>query len=96
VSQPVSVRCQPSPSGFSCEVIVGRDPAATRHTVAVSRDDLASLATGQLDAERLVAASFAYLLEREPRGSILRTFDLSVIERYFPGYRDEIRRRMTA
>ena len=41
-----------------------------------------------------MAASFAFLLEREPRESILRQFELPVIERYFPGYEAQIRRRM--
>jgi hypothetical protein len=48
---------------------------------------------GAPDAEALVRASFDYLLEREPAGSILPRFELSVIARYFPGWRDEIRRR---
>jgi hypothetical protein len=39
-----------------------------------------------------VARSFAFLLEREPPGSILRRFDLSVIPRYFPDYDSQIRR----
>src|SRR5439155_312918 len=36
--------------------------------------------------EDLVRRSFVFLLEREPATSILRTFDLSVISRYFPEY----------
>jgi hypothetical protein len=86
MSQDVSVLCRPTPEGFACDVVVGRDAAATRHSVSVRREDLASLAPGQYDPERLVRASFAYLLAREPRESILRSFDLPVIERYFPGY----------
>jgi hypothetical protein len=95
VSQAVDLLCRPTPTGFLCEVVVGRDAAATRHSVSVSRADLARLAPGQYDAERLVAASFEYLLEREPREAILHSFDLPVIERYFPGYEDAMRRRMT-
>ena len=34
------------------------------------------------------------LLEREPKESILARFDLPVIERYFPEYPHEIRRRL--
>lgn len=34
----------------------------------------------------LVEASFRFLLDREPKESILSRFDLSVIERYFPEY----------
>jgi hypothetical protein len=96
MSQAVSVTCRPTPEGFSCEVVVGTDPAATTHVVAVSAADLARLAPGQYDPQRLVAASFDFLLEREPRESILRSFDLHVIERYFPGYEAQIRRQMSS
>jgi hypothetical protein len=62
--------------------------------VAVSREDLARLAPGHYDPQRLVAASFAFLLVREPREAILRSFELPVIERYFPGYETAIVREM--
>lgn len=94
MSQPLDVACRLTPEGFVCEVTIGSDPAATRHTVSVSRADLERLAPGQYDPDRLVTASFEYLLEREPREAILRSFELPVIERYFPGYEDEIRRRL--
>jgi hypothetical protein len=35
-------------------------------------------------------ATFAFLLEREPKESILSSFDVSVIGRYFPGFEREI------
>ncbi len=94
VSDAIGVLCRPTPGGFACEVVVGTDAAATRHSVTVGHEELASLAPGHYDPERLVAASFEYLLAREPRESILRTFELPVIERYFPGYGAQIRRRM--
>jgi hypothetical protein len=94
VSQAVETLCRLTPAGFACEVVVGTDVAATRHTVTVSRADLARLAPGHYDPQRLVAASFAYLLAREPREAILRSFELPVIERYFPGYEAEIRHQM--
>ena len=37
-------------------------------------------------AEDLVRESFRFLLDREPKESILREFKLSVITRYFPDY----------
>jgi hypothetical protein len=37
-------------------------------------------------AEELVRDSFAFLLGRESKEAILREFDLSVIQRYFPEY----------
>ncbi|MGA8014534.1 MAG: hypothetical protein WCB85_01280 [Candidatus Dormiibacterota bacterium] len=49
---------------------------------------------GAADAETLIRAAFEFLLEREPAGSILPRFDLEVIGRYFPEWRDEIRQRL--
>jgi hypothetical protein len=48
---------------------------------------------GRDDPEGLIRASFQFLLEREPAESILSRFELPVIERYFPEYPREIRRR---
>ena len=76
-------------------VVVGDDPRATAHEVTVADAVLARLGPGAVDrdaAERLVRASFVFLLEREPREAILRSFDLPVIERYFPGYEAAIAR----
>lgn len=94
MSQPIEVSCRLTPEGFACDVTVGTDAGATHHLVSVSQQELARLAPGHYDPTELVQASFEFLLAREPRESILRRFELPVIERYFPGYEDEIRRRM--
>jgi hypothetical protein len=75
-------------------VTVGDDPAATTHEVTVASDDLARLGGTADGVEAVVGASFAFLLEREPRESILRAFALTEIGRYFPEYEGEIRRRL--
>jgi hypothetical protein len=49
---------------------------------------------GDEDLERVVRASFEFLLEREPASSILSEFSLDVIGRYFPEYEDELPRRL--
>jgi hypothetical protein len=69
------------------------DGTTTHHRVRVSGADLARLAQGR-SAEDLLRESFLFLLEHEPNTSILATFDLSIISRYFPGYEQEIRRRL--
>ena len=79
--------------GWDCMVTV-RDGSETRHRVRVSRADLARLAPGASDPVDLVEASFAFLLEREPKESILREFDLTVIGRYFPDYEREVGHRL--
>jgi hypothetical protein len=53
--------------------------------VRVAGKDFSRWGRGR-SAEQLVADSFAFLLERESKASILREFDLSVIQRYFPEY----------
>ena len=92
----VSVRCVPDADGYLCHVTLGDDAAATQHEVSVTAGDLAELGGNTTQPETLVAASFAFLLERESRESILARFDLPVIGRYFPEYPAEIARRLAA
>jgi hypothetical protein len=73
--------------GWTCRVrVIDDDRSTTEHDVTVSREDLARLASGATDPTDLVRRSFAYLLEREPKESILRAFELPEIGRYFPDY----------
>ena len=58
----------------------------TTHTVTVSRDYYNQLTGGRVTADELVEKSVEFLLEREGNTSILSTFDLPVIQRYFPEY----------
>ena len=62
----------------------------TEHEVTVSEEEIARLGGRFGDPADLVRASFAFLLEREPNTSILPSFELSVIGRYFPDYEREI------
>ena len=92
-SDTIDVTCLGTDGGWACTVRVGDDAGATTHRVGVRAETLAELATGA-DAPELVRRSFVFLLEREPRASILASFDLAVISRYFPEYPGEIARRM--
>jgi hypothetical protein len=60
--------------------------SATQHLVTVTPDYWRKLTGGRVSAETLVEKSFEFLLERESNTSILRSFDLLVIQRYFPEY----------
>ena len=82
----------PDGGGWTCQVrLTDTDGSASEHRVRVSRADLERYAPGASDPTGLVRRSFAFLLDHEPRSAILRTFDLSVIARYFPEYEREIR-----
>ncbi len=63
----------------------------TSHVVSVPEALVDSLGLADLPGEELVRASFAFLLDREPAGSILPRFSLDVISRYFPEYSTELR-----
>jgi hypothetical protein len=41
--------------------------------------------------EELIRSSFKFLLEREPKESILESFELPTISRYFPEYDQAVR-----
>lgn len=82
-------------SGDAYTVEVRESGGSTRHRVTVPSDDLSRYGGGA-SAETLLEESFRFLLEREPKEAILSTFEISVIERYFPGYPEEIRRRAGA
>ena len=93
----ITVSATAKQGAWECEVAVERGGRRTDHTVTVSPAALARWARGsaQQDVEDLVRRTFEFLLEREPPSSILRSFDLSVIENYFPEY-DELFRSSQA
>jgi hypothetical protein len=67
------------------------DGSATEHDVSLSAADHARLGAGY-PADAFIHACFAFLLEREPKGSILQAFDVSQIATYFPEFEAEITR----
>lgn len=78
---------QTTPTTFEVSV-AGTTP--TTHTVTVSVDYAARLCGGAISTVELVEQSFQFLLEREPNTSILRSFELSVIQQYFSEYEKTI------
>ena len=76
-------------AGDSYEVVVDENSTSTTHTVTATPADVARYGQGAAP-EVLVEASFRFLLDREPKESILARFDLPVIARYFPEYPDRV------
>jgi len=77
-------------------VRVTEGASQSSHHVTVKPEDYARLANGKAEPAELVRRSFEFLLEREPKESILARFDLAVIARYFPEFAREIQRRLAA
>jgi hypothetical protein len=89
----IAVECSPVEGGWLARVTVTDYGSGREFEVAVSDAELARFAPASTDPGDLVRRSFEFLLAREPKESILRSFDLSVIGRYFPEFEREIRRR---
>lgn len=79
---------------FRITVTEGR--GQSHHVITLNPAYYRKLTAGKISAEELVRRSFEFLLEHEPKDSILAKFDLPVIGRYFPEYETEIRKRSGA
>lgn len=79
---------------FSVRVTEGASHSA--HRVTLQPGDYDRLAQGKVEPAELVRRSFEFLLEHEPKESILARFDLTEIGRYFPDFERGIQRRLAA
>ena len=92
----ISVACTSTATGWRCSVDADDGATAGRHEVTVSREDAERLAVArdETGVVRLVEETFDFLLDREPRSSVLATFDVTVVSRYFPEFEAEISSRL--
>ncbi len=77
------------------EVIVREGKSETRHDVTMSRETYERLTAGKGTPERCLEAVFRFLLDREPKESIIGRFDVTVISRYFPEFERELPRYLS-
>jgi hypothetical protein len=61
----------------------------------MSAETCTLLAAGAHEPERCIEAAFRFLLDREPKESILRKFDVTQIARYFPEFGREMPRYLS-
>jgi hypothetical protein len=73
-------------------VTIREGKGETRHTVTMPIADFARLSGGNHAPADVIDAAFRFLLDREPKESILARFDVSVIARYFPEFQRELPR----
>jgi hypothetical protein len=76
---------------YAFRVIVLEEDSSTTHEVTLSRDEHERLAEPAESPESFLHRCFRFLLAREPKESILRSFDVRVIGWYFPEFPAEIR-----
>ena len=88
----VDVSCVTAANGWLCQVVIVHDGSESRHSVTLTRADFKRLTTSGGTPDGLVRRSIEFLLEREPKESILKSFALPDIGRYFPEYEAAIRK----
>ena len=71
-------------------VIVEEKGDKTQHLISLDDDYYHLLTQGRIGKEELIRKSFQFLLEREPKESILAKFNLKLIKSYFPEFEKEI------
>lgn len=76
------------PYAFQVRVTKGRGEST--HRVTMTEETYQELTDGQATPEQTVEAAFRFLLDREPKESILASFDVTIIGRYFPGYEEKL------
>ena len=62
----------------------------TTHAVSLSDEVHKNLTNNKVTKEELLDFSFKFLLDREPNTSILSSFELTVISRYFSDYEKSV------
>ena len=62
----------------------------SEYTVELTVEYYKKLTGGVVSPAELIKRSFEFLLEREPKESILKHFDLPTIYKYFPEFEVEI------
>ncbi len=60
----------------------------TKHVVLIDDKTHLKLTNGRISKENLLKISFKFLLERESNSEILTSFNIMVIQNYFPEYVD--------
>ena len=73
------------------KVTVSEQDSSTTHTVTLEDDHYQALTEGKVTKEDFVKKCFAFLLERESKESILSSFNVKVIENYFPEFEQHIK-----
>jgi hypothetical protein len=86
-----SVEVKQSGAGdtMSFDVTVTEASSATSHVVTLDASQFEHLRRGDENPERFIERCFEFLLAREPKESIMSSFDVSVISRYFPEFEQE-------
>ena len=79
-------------ANFDTANMNARQTAAVENAKAFLQMDLKNLTNEQVTKEELLEFSFKFLLDREPNTSILSSFELTVISRYFSDFEMSVKK----
>jgi hypothetical protein len=88
----IQVRRRKADNPYEFEVSVREGSTQTLHRVTMSVTTCRRLSGEKTSPERVIEAAFRFLLDREPKESILRTFDVTDISTYFADFEKKIGR----
>ncbi len=71
-------------------VVVREGGGESRHRVTMARAVCEQLSQGRHSPPACIDAAFRFLLDREPKESILGRFDVTTISSYFPEFEDAL------
>ena len=83
-------RTNESDDAFTFEVGVSEAGSSSRHVVTLSHWDFDAQGDRFSEPEEFVRRCIEYLLEREPKESILASFDVQDIGTYFPEFKRDV------
>lgn len=81
-------------NGEKFEVTVSEQDSSTVHTVTLDDDYYQALTDGKVAKEDFIKKCFEFLLEREGKESILSSFNVRVINNYFPEFERQIKSKI--
>jgi hypothetical protein len=90
----IRIETQAQGDGWEFQVTVIEGRSQTSHRVTMSKAVYETLTGGAVSPEECVKKSFEFLLDREPKESILRQFDITKISFYFPEFEQQLKQRL--
>ena len=91
----ILVNTIPAEQAWNFEVTVRESGSETVHRVNMTKAAFKRFTQGKTcTPAEFVKKSFEFLLEKEPKESIFKKFEITVISQYFPEYAEEIASRI--
>ncbi len=85
----IDVKLTKAADPYEFDVTVREGGTESRHHVTMTESTYRNLSGEKVDPKRVIQAAFEFLLDREPKESILSSFDVTVISRYFPSFEED-------